>query len=375
VSLLQLLRSLLVVVKKELSQTLRDRRMVGTIIVAPVIQLVVFGYAIDLDVDRIPTVVCDEDRTPASRELIDSFFADRTFRRRGTVAEPDAAQDALETGEAAAALLVPRGFALRMARHDDPQVQVIVDGTDATRAQVAVNTASQLLLLHGIGGVSDHQGAPTATPPLVPRVRYNQRLKSPIYMLPGVLATLLLNVTAIVTAMGMAKERETGTLEQILVTPLRPAVLLAGKCLPYILFGLVDVLAILLLGNLVFDVPFRGSFVVVALGSFLYLFSTLGIGILIAAVSASQQEAMLGAFGFVLPAMLLSGFMSPISSMPDWLRPLTMLIPMRHYIEIMRGCLLKGAGLRDLAQQLISLAVLGVVILGASVARFRRRLA
>ncbi len=149
---------------------------------------------------------------------------------------------------------------------------------------------------------------------------------------------------------------------------------LAGKCLPYILFGLVDVLAVLLLGNVVFDVPFRGSFGVIALGSFLYLFSTLGIGILIATVSSSQQQAMLGAFAFMLPAMLLSGFMSPISSMPAWLRPLTMLIPMRHFVEIMRGCLLKGAGLADLAQQMIALTVLGVGLLGVSVVLFRRRL-
>lgn len=369
-----ILLSLLNVMKKELSQTLRDRRMLSTLIISPVLQLVIFGYAIDLDVDRIPTVVCDQDRTPQSRDLTQAFFADRTFLRRADVLDPETAQDALDAGSAAAELIVPRGFALRVARADAPEVQVIIDGTDATRAQVASNAASQFLLLHGIGG-DPIVGPAVAGTSLAPRVMYNQRLKSPIYMLPGVLATLLLNVTAIVTAMGLARERETGTLEQLLVTPIRPSVLLAGKCLPYILFGLVDVLAILLLGNLIFDVPFRGSFWVVALGSILYLFSTLGIGILIAAFSSSQQQAMLGAFGFVLPAMLLSGFMSPISSMPAWLRPLTMLIPIRHFIEIMRGCLLKGAGIRDLAQQFIALTVLGIGILALSVARFRKRLA
>jgi ABC-2 type transport system permease protein len=389
VKLSLVLQSLFNVMKKELSQTLRDRRMLATLIVSPVLQLVIFGYAIDLDVDRIPTVVCDQDGTPASRDLTQAFFADRTFLRREDVLDPNHAQDALETGSTSAALIVPKGFALRVARADAPEVQVIVDGTDVTLAQVASNAASQFLLLRGIGGEpigvgpvqvtranfasSSLSGVAAAT--LVPRVMYNQRLKSAVYMLPGVLATLLLNVTAIVTAMGLARERETGTLEQILVTPIRPAVLLAGKCLPYILFGLIDVLAILLLGNLIFDVPFRGSFGVVALGSFLYLFSTLGIGILIATLSSSQQQAMLGAFAFMLPAMLLSGFMSPISSMPVWLRPLTMLIPMRHYIEIMRGCLLKGAGIRDLAQQMIALAVLGTGILAVSVARFRKRLA
>jgi ABC-2 type transport system permease protein len=381
VKVVLILQSLFNVMKKEWSQTLRDRRMLATLIVSPVLQLVVFGYAINLDVDRIPTVVCDEDRTPASRDLTQAFFADRTFQRRADVLDPSQAEDALETGAAAAALVVSRGFALRVARADAPQVQVILDGTDVTLAQVASNAASQFLLLRGIGGEPSVKPAPSsvsepvvATATLVPRVLYNQRLKSAVYMLPGVLATLLLNVTAIVTAMGLARERETGTLEQILVTPIRPAVLLAGKCLPYILFGLIDVLAILLLGNLIFDVPFRGSFGVVALGSFLYLFSTLGIGILIATLSSSQQQAMLGAFAFMLPAMLLSGFMSPISSMPAWLRPFTMLIPMRHYIEIMRGCLLKGAGIRDLARQMIALTVLGIGILGVSVARFRKRL-
>ena len=377
-----ILQSLFNVMKKELSQTLRDRRMLATLIVSPVLQLVVFGYAINLDVDRIPTVVCDQDGTRESRDLTEAFFADRTFQRRAEVLDPSQAQRALETGAATAALIVSRGFALHVARADAPEVQVIVDGTDVTLAQVASNAASQFLLLRGIGGepstrlASSNVSRPgVAAATLVPRVLYNQRLKSAVFMLPGVLATLLLNVTAIVTAMGLARERETGTLEQILVTPIRPAVLLAGKCLPYILFGLIDVLAILLLGNLIFEVPFRGSFGVVALGSFLYLFSTLGIGILIATLSASQQQAMLGAFAFMLPAMLLSGFMSPISSMPAWLRPFTMLIPMRHYIEIMRGCLLKGAGIRDLAQQMIALLVLGIGILGISVGRFRKRLA
>jgi len=372
VSVVLALQSLFNVMKKEMRQTVRDRRMLGMLIVSPVLMLVIFGYAIDLDVDRIPTVICDQDGTPASRDLTQAFFADRTFRRGKVFLDPSSAQDALEAGDAAAALIIPRGFARRAARADDPEVQVVIDGTDATRAQVASAAASQFLLLHGIGGEPGVR--PAAAISLAPRVMYNQRLKSAIYMLPGVLATLLMNVTAIVMAMGLSRERETGTLEQILVTPIRPAVFLAGKCLPYILFGLVDVLAVLLLGNLVFDVPFRGSFGVIALGAFLYLFSTLGIGILIATVSSSQQQAMLGAVAFMLPAMLLSGFMSPISSMPAWLRPFTMLMPMRHFIEIMRGCLLKGAGIADLAPQMIALAVLGIGILGISIVLFRRRL-
>jgi len=357
-------RSLLNVAKKEMIQTLRDRRMVFTLIAAPAIQLVGFGYAVNLEVDHIPTVLCDQDHTQVSRALIEAMVAEGTFREHDRVLDPEAAQREIESGEAAAAIIVPRGYATRLARGNPLQVQVLVDGTDAVRAQVAAADATQFLALRGVGVM--------VAPPIVPRILYNQRLKTPVYMVPGILASLLLNISAIVTAMGLARERETGTLEQLMVTPIHPATLLTGKCLPFIVFGLIDVCAILLLGSFLFDVPIRGSLAVVALGAFLYLFSTLGIGILIATLSGSQQQAMLGALAFMMPTMLLSGFMSPIASMPAWMQTLTLLIPMRHFIEILRGCLLKGATFADLAPQMIALTALGVVILSTSVALFRR---
>ena len=352
------------VAKKEMIQTLRDRRMVFTLIAAPAIQLVGFGYAVNLDVDHIPTVVCDQDRTPTSRALIQAFLANGTFVEHDAVLAPDAAQAELENGDAAAALVVPRDYAVQLARNAHPQVQVIVDGTDSVRAQVAASDATEFMA---------ERGLPAATmAPVTPRILYNQRLSTPVYMVPGILASLLLNISAIITAMGLARERETGTLEQLMVTPLHPSALLTGKCLPFILFGLIDVCAILLLGSILFAVPIRGSLAVVGLGAFLYLFSTLGIGILIATLSGSQQQAMLGALAFMMPTMLLSGFMSPIASMPSWLQPVTLLIPMRHFIEILRGVLLKGATVADVAPQMIALAILGVVILTISVALFRR---
>jgi ABC-2 type transport system permease protein len=359
------LQSLLNVAKKEMIQTLRDRRMLFTLIAAPAIQLVAFGYAVNLDVDHIPTVVCDEDHTDISRELVGAFLAEGTFRLHDAVIDPDAAQAELESGDAAVAIIIPRGYATRLARDAAPQVQILVDGTDAVRAQVAAADASQFLTLHGAA-------ATVAAPSIVPRILYNQRLKTPIYMVPGILASLLLNVSVIVTAMGLARERETGTLEQIMVTPIEPAILLFGKCLPFIVFGLIDVCAILLLGSVLFAVPIRGSLVVVGLGTFLYLFSTLGIGILIATLSKSQQQAMLGALAFMLPTMMLSGFMSPIASMPGWLQAVTWVIPMRHFIEILRGCLLKAATFADLMPQMIALLILGVSILTISVILFRR---
>ena len=368
------MRTLLVVMKKELIQTLRDPRMVFLLVAAPIIQLVGFGYAVNLDVDEVPTVWCDQDRTPESRELIEAFFANGTFARGGTVTAPADAERALETGDAAAALIVPRGFARHRRRGEATSVQVLVDGTDSTRAQVASSDARQFLLLRGVGAGPVTTTAPGPLPALTPRVLYNQRLSSPVYMLPGVAASLLLNITSIITAMGLAREKEVGTLEQILVTPIRPSVLLAGKCLPFVLFGVITVMGVLLSGSLIFDVPIRGSLAVVGVGSVLYFFSTLGMGILLATLSSSQQQAILGAFSFILPAVLLSGFASPIENMPPWLQLLTRLNPMRHFVEIMRGCLLKGAGFADLATQLVSLALLGGAIMVVSVARFRRRL-
>lgn len=370
-SLASLVLSLHNIVRKEIVQALRDKRMLFMLVAAPVIQLVMLGYAVNLDVDKIPTVVCDEDETEASRDLSREMVAEGTFLHEANVDTPEAAQAALESGEAAVAVIVPRGFAVRLARRDDPEVQVIVDGTDSVRAQVAINDAMQFLMLKGIG-------APPRTappPPLTPRILYNPRLKSVLYMLPGIAGSLLLNITTMVAAMGLARERETGTLEQVLVTPIQPVVLLAGKCVPFILFGLLDVVGILAVGSWLFDVPIRGSFLVLGVGAFLYLFSTLGVGILLSTFSASQQQAILSGFSFILPAMLLSGFASPIESMPAWLQPITLLNPMRHFVEIMRGCMLKGAGFADLAPQFAWLAGLGPVILGASVVRFNRRLA
>jgi ABC-2 type transport system permease protein len=369
------LASLNNMVKKELRQTLRDRRMVGMLIVAPVLQLLVFGYAINMDVDRIPTVVCDQDRTEQSRQLVQQFLAGGTFRFQAMVIEPEAAEWELHTGDAAVALIIARGFSLRVARREGPQVQVLVDGTDSTRAQVAANVASQLLARAGIGAETavGFAGGPSLL--LAPRILYNPTLVTDIFMLPGILAALLIVVTAIIAAMGLARERETGTLEQILVTPIHPAVFLVGKCAPFVMFGLIDITAILLVGSAVFDMPMRGPLAVVALGSFLYLFSTLGVGIALATFSSTQQQTVLGAFSFMLPAMLLSGFLSPIDTIPSWLRWVTLLNPLRHFIEIARACLLKEAGFVDLSPQLVSLGALGVGLLALAVLSFNRRIA
>jgi ABC-2 type transport system permease protein len=379
-----MLFTLLAVMLKELRQALRDRRMAAMLLVAPVLQLTLLGYAVVLEVDHIPTVIADLDHTPASRDLGAALIADQTFTLVGQESDPERASRCLEDGTAAVAIVIPVGFARDLARRTPVAVEVLVDGTDSTRAQIAANSASQFFAeravqtsLTRLGQMFAAQGRVRALPQirLAPRILYNPRLKSAMFMVPGVAAMVLLVVTTIVTAMGIARERELGTMEQILVTPLRPWVLLLGKCLPFALIGLVEVWAILTVGSYLFDVPLRGPFVLITVATFFYLFTTLGAGILISTVSGSQQQAILGGFFFMMPAILLSGFMTPIENMPSWLRPLTFLDPVRYYVAILRACLLKGAGFGDVKSELGSLAAFGTALITLSSLRFHKRLA
>lgn len=378
-----MLHALLAVMKKELRQAFRDKRMAAMLLVAPVIQLTLLGYAVDLEVDQVPTVVCDLDRTAPSRALAHGLVAEQTFALVAEEIDPERASRRLEQWDAAVAVVIPAGYARDRARNEPVQVQVLIDGTDPNRAQISANAAAQFLAERGVDASLDRldrlaaqRGRRVSVPQLrmLPRIYYNSRLESSIYMVPGVAAMVLLVVTTIVTAMGIAREREIGTMEQILVTPLRPAVLLLGKCLPFALVGLVDVWAILTVGSYLFDVPLRGSFALITVATFLYLFTTLGVGIFISTVSRSQQQAILGGFFFIMPAILLSGFMTPIENMPDWLQPVTYLNPVRYYLEILRSTLLKDAGFGDVASQLAALAAFGVLLMALSAARFRKRL-
>lgn len=372
------------VMVKEIRQAFRDKRMAALLLVTPMMQLVVLGYAVDLDVNQIPTVVCDQDHTPASRDLLASTLAEGTFHRVATVLDPSEAMDLLTSGEAAAAWIVPKGFEADLNRQRPASIQVLLDGTDSNRAQVASAAAQQMATVRSLNLAVQRVSAASAarqrvvgvaqiTP--VARILYNPRLRSATYMVPGLAATVVLIVTTIVTAMGIAREKEMGTMEQLLVTPLRPWVLLIGKCLPFAGVGLVEVASILAVGTWLFDVPIRGSLLVVFAAATLYLMSTLGTGVFISTVSSSQQQAILGGFLFLMPAILLSGFMTPIENMPAWIRTLTYLNPVRYFVEVLRGVLLKGAGFEDLAVQFAALACFGTAILALSALRFKKRVA
>ncbi len=365
--------------RKEVRQTIRDRRMMFMLVVAPLLQTVVFGWAVDFTVDNVPTVVLDRDGTDVSRLHARRLLADGTLRRVHVVGGPAGAEADLDEGLAAAAVILPQRFAADLAAGRPAEVQVVLDGTDPNRSVVAGAAAAQYF-----GQVAEQmarQKLATAGLPapaqlsLAPRISFNPRLKSPPYMVPGIAALLLLIVTTVVTAMGLAREREMGTLEQVMVTPIRPVVLLFGKIAPYVVFGFIDVMVLVAAGTWVFGVPIRGPIPVLVTGTVLYLLTTLGVGLLISTISTTQQQSFLAGFLFVMPAVLLSGVVSPVRSMPGWLQAVTLVNPVRHYAEVMRSCLLRGAGFADLAFPLGALALIGGAVFVVAVLRFRTRVA
>jgi ABC-2 type transport system permease protein len=275
-------------------------------------------------------------------------------------------------------VILPPSFEHDLSRGQVAEVQVLIDGADPNRATVAAATASGYFGAAGLALAQERLAARggvgrVGSVSVSPRIRFNPALRTPPFMIPGILGMLLIVVTTIVTAMGLAREREMGTLEQVLVTPIHPTILLLGKMLPFVVIGCVVVMLGLAVGTWVFGVPLQGSLGVLVASTLFYLMTTLGVGLLISTVSATQQQAFLGGFLFALPAILLSGVMTPIRSMPGWMQALTYLNPVRYFVEVLRGSLLRGAGASDLWAQMAALAAFGALILGFASFRFHKR--
>jgi ABC-2 type transport system permease protein len=370
----RILIQLFAVMNKEIRQTLRDPRMRNQLLIAPIIQLFVFGEAADFSVDHVPTVIVDEDRTSVSRAHVAQLLADGTLEDAGE-ADVTEAEHWIEDGRAAAAVLIPKGFARDVDAGQGAHVQVILDGSNPTRSGAAGSAGARYF-----GAASAeiararHPGTAPATVGTQPRVLYNPQMKTQYYLVPGTAAMQLLMATAMMTSMGLAREKELGTLEQIQVTPIPTWVLMLGKTLPFVGIGLFNVLTSMAFGAWAFGVPLHGDPTFLLACTVAYLMSTLGAGLFISTIAKSQQQAFIGVFLFMMPAMLLSGNMTPLAGMPDWLLPLTYLNPLRYYIEILRGVLLRGAGWADMWPQLLALTVFGTVILGWSASRFRKTL-
>jgi ABC-2 type transport system permease protein len=373
------------VLKKEFIQLFRDKRMRIMLFLPPIVQLIVFGYAATTDVKQIRTAILDEDRTHMSREFIETFEASGYFEITHVLFSPREVDSLMDRGKVKAFIQLPKGFGSSIAVGEGTEVLIVVDGTDSSTASVVIGYASRIAKSYSedvlVKNIETIRGKMNSGIPirisgieLNERTWYNEELESRNFFIPGIIGLLLTIVGVMLTSMAIVKEREMGTMEQLIVTPIKPIELIIGKLLPFAIIGYVNVALITIVGVLWFDVPFRGNipFLLVAVG--FILAPILGVGLFISTISATQQEAMMSTFLFTFPAMLLSGFVFPIESMPAMVRVLTYLDPMRYMMNILRGIFLKGNGPWELFGDLLGLFILGVLVVGLSSFRFRKRI-
>ncbi|TKJ34038.1 ABC transporter [bacterium (candidate division B38) B3_B38] len=384
------LSSVLNMVRKEFLQLRRDRRMLGISIVAPLVQLIIFGYAANLDLKHLPMAVFNQDHSQLSREFVDKFASSGYFDIKYQMENLRQIEQAVDAGMAKVALIIPLDFEKRLRRGETAILSLILDGSDGNVAGISLNYATiiverfsqnwlmkslneNLIRIAGtnLGPILSSKGQ------LVDdriRVWYNPALESRYYMLPGVIAMILLLVTTLLTAVSIAKEKELGTMEQLIVTPLGRAEILVGKLIPYIIIGFADMTLVILVGVYWFHLEVKGSILLLFLLSILFLMNTLALGLLISVVSQTQQQAMMTTFFVILPSILLSGFIFPIENMPPAVRYLTYAIPFRYFLTIVRGIFLKGVGMGVLWDESLILFLFGLSLLMVSILTFRKHL-
>lgn len=367
------LRRVKAIAHKEVLHIVRDARSVYLALGLPVVMLLIFGYGISTDIDHVPLAVSDQDDTPASRALAQSFVAAGDFARVRDLASPDDADRAFRRGDAKAVLVVPRGWARDHARGVPTPVELILDGTDGTTATIAMGDAAGIAQ-GAAAGLAVRARASEG--PRV-RVRFNPAMRSTYNIVAGVVVLILAMVSALLTSLTIARERERGSMEQLFATPVGRVQIVVGKLLPYTALGLVQTLLVLTLGSYLFDVPIRGSLFTLFVSSLFFLFAMLGTGI-VASIMGGQSQLVAVQFALLfsfMPVAMLSGFMFPIENMPVWLQAITRVIPGRYYLTTLRGILLKGNGMGVLAPDVAALAVFAVVVLVLAVRRFHRRIA
>ena len=376
-------------IKKEFFQALRDPRMRVLLFGPPLLQLIIFGYAVNLDIETAPMAWMDLDRTPESRDLLASFQGSGRFVVEAEPANEEDVTQLLDRGSVQIVVRVLPGFARDIRRGETASVQILMDGTNSNTASILSSYASQIVGGYASRVLSEQQRArlvgltAASQAPVALRVPvietqrrswFNPNLVSRYYFVPGVIVNIIALVTIMLTAMAIVREKEIGTMEQLMVTPVHPFELMIGKVVPFALVGLVEVALVTSAALLVFRIPFRGSVLVLFGSSALFLLTTLGAGLFISTVSHTQQQAMMMSFFFFMPAFMLCGFTFPIRNMPEPVQYLTYLDPLRYFLEITRGVFLKGVGVSVLWPQMAALLVFGVSILVLSALRFRKRL-
>lgn len=366
---------------KEIRQAKRDRRLVGMLFGMPIIQLLLYGYAVTQDIRHLHLIICDLDHTSISRRLIQSIQASpEYFDVIGYVNDADEAKAYLQDGRASLALVIPRQYNRDLNRGQVTALQVLVDGSDPSVGTVATGYLSKIVASEAgrqLQSRLDRMGMGRGTAGSIDaRIQfwYNPTLESSFSLVPGVICMIASNLTIFMSSMAVVRERELGTIEQLLVTPMRPVELMLGKLLPYLMMGFMNVLSTLTLAVVLFGVPMRGSIAALLGVSCMFMVGSLGMGLLISTLSKTQQQAQMLASLILMPNMLLSGFMYPVANMPTWLQPVTYFLPMRYYLTCIRGLMMKGNGYAELSSEIWPLAAISVIIFLAAVQRFHRKL-
>jgi ABC-2 type transport system permease protein len=369
-----------VIAWKELLQLRRDRMTLAMMVVLPVMQLLLFGYAINTDVRHIPTVVFDQDRSAQSRDLTRSLEATTFYDLVGHVESYEEVERAMRSGQAKVALVIPSKYASDLTRGRATKVQLVVDGSDPQTVASATNTAASLVAARStelmVARLARGSAGPAAQPiELSPNTWYNPDLRTAVYIVPGLIGVILTMTMVMLTAMAIARERERGTLEQLIVSPVRNLELVVGKIIPYVGIGYVQITLILIVGRLVFHVPFLGSLSLLYALAFVFIAANLGLGLFFSTLAKTQQQAMQMSFFFLLPNVLLSGFMFPFEAMPWPAQWISQALPLTHFLRIVRGITLKGSGLADAAPELLWMSVILAALVTLASVRFSKKIA
>jgi ABC-2 type transport system permease protein len=365
---------------KEFRQVFRDPRMKVTMFLAPFIQIFIFGYAATTDVKNVPIAVYDLDNTPQSRDIIRTFTNSRYFNATHYINIDEQLKALVDKSSVDAVICIQHGFANKLTGGRSAKIQIILDGSNSNTASIVLGYANSIIerysqkslderiniLLEKVDSLSNED--------LRARIWFNENLESRNFYLPGVIAMLVTVMTLLLTSMAIVREKEIGTIGQLIVSPLKPVELILGKLIPFAVIAFIDVAFITSVGVLWFKLPIRGSLVLLFSSTFIYLFTSLGIGLFISTISSTQQEAMMSTFLFIFPANLLSGLIFPIANMPKIVQGITLINPLRYYMVILRGIFLKGTGFSILWPQMLVLLLIGIVILTISTLRFRKTL-
>lgn len=374
------MKKIMSIIKKEFLQVFRDRAMIAIIFVMPLIQLIILGYAISTDVKRIPVVICDLDNSSTSRDLIRGFRYSGYFNIDYYESDHRKLPDYLDNNKVTIAICIPKNYAKDLRRRIQPGVQLLVDGQDSNSSSIALGYANNIIREFSTVQLEQYIAAGPSIARSIhiiepeTRIWYNQNLLAKNYMVPGIIVLLLTIITTLLTAMGIVREKEIGTLEQLMVSPIKPYQLMIGKTVPFAILGLLEMTFAITVAKLWYNIPIAGNLFILFIFAIVFIFTTLGLGIFISTISRTQQQAMFLAWFIMVFGIIMSGFMFPIENMPKALQYLTYLNPVRYFLTVVRELFLKGSGIQYLWQQGVIMLIFSITIIGLSANRFSKRI-